>query len=151
MPEIVFFFLALNSFIVKLDKRHTKTKKAPWITIKEQFIASPSKRPPPENCPKAFLTSDSTAANACVNNDCGNVRNCCRAWKQLALKLVQMKMLGKTMMRKSIFRMKKLMNKSQVVVKNQSLLMKAYFSDFYHPHAHVDNHDCLKKTHCYIS
>ena len=66
--------------------------------------------------------------------------------EQLALKLVQMKMLGKTMMRKIIFRMKKLMNKSQAVVKNQSLLMKAYFSDFYHPHAHVDNHDCLKKN-----
>ena len=60
--------------MVKLDKRHTKTKKAPWITTKERFIASPSKRPPPENCPKAFLTSDSTAANACVNV-CGNINS----------------------------------------------------------------------------
>ena len=80
VPEIFFFFfffffLALNSFMVKLDKRHTKTKKAPWITMKERFIASPSKRPPPEDCPKAFLTSDSTAANACVNNDCGNINS----------------------------------------------------------------------------
>ena len=56
--------------MVKLDKRHTK--KAPWIQMKEQFIASPSWCPSPENCPNAFFTS---AANACFNNDCSDINS----------------------------------------------------------------------------
>lgn len=49
---------ALSVFVKKLDKRHDKNKKSPWIKPKERFEASPSKRPPPPYCPKSFLVSN---------------------------------------------------------------------------------------------
>ena len=46
----------LTAFIHKLDERHKRKRKSPWICKKKKrIIASPSKRKPPTNCPDAFL------------------------------------------------------------------------------------------------
>ena len=54
----------MTKFLRKLDKRHMKHKKSPWIKPKERFIASPSKRLTPSNCPKSFLVTPDQPINS---------------------------------------------------------------------------------------
>ena len=45
----------LNAFIAKLDERHEKNRGSCWVEGKRRATGSPSKRPPPEGCPPAFV------------------------------------------------------------------------------------------------
>ena len=45
----------LNAFIAKLDERHEKNRGSCWVEGKRKATGSPSKRPPPEGCPPAFV------------------------------------------------------------------------------------------------
>lgn len=45
----------LNAFMAKLDERHEKNRGSCWVEGKKRATGSPSKRPPPEGCPPAFV------------------------------------------------------------------------------------------------
>ena len=122
--------------------------------MKQRFIVSPSKRPTPENCPKAFLTSDSTAANACVNNDCGYINSATQKLLQnsetTSLEVGAHEDVGEDDDEENYFSDEEIDEQVTCSGEESEPLDEILFRGFYHPHVHIDNHDCLKKTHCFI-
>ncbi|KAL5494301.1 hypothetical protein EMCRGX_G015602 [Ephydatia muelleri] len=62
----------LDAFMETLDKRHESTRGVCWVEGKKRVLGSPSKRPPPEECPSNFVTNvveDREEEERCISEE----------------------------------------------------------------------------------